>query len=85
MSFFDWLASHPESEEARLFSEVMVSLNGAEPPSAAAAYAARAYGRITEHTGLGTSGQKMPSNGQLPWKNGRIILGRREFCGAQQH
>src|SRR3984885_6383745 len=46
MPFFDWLASHPESEEASLFSEVMVSYHGAEPPAVASAYDFRSE----EHT-----------------------------------
>jgi hypothetical protein len=34
---------------------------------------------------LGTSGQPMASNSELLWKNQRIILRAREFCGGQQH
>ena len=36
MPVFDWLAQHPD--EARRFSETMVSVHGTEPPAIAAAY-----------------------------------------------
>jgi SAM-dependent methyltransferase len=48
MPFFDWLASHPESEEASLFSEVMVSYHGAEPPKVASAYDFSHFGTIVD-------------------------------------
>ena len=48
MPFFDWLASHPESEEASIFSEVMVSYHGAEPPAVASAYDFSHFGTIVD-------------------------------------
>jgi hypothetical protein len=48
MPFFDWLASHPESEEASLFSEVMVSYHGAEPLAVALAYDFSHFGTIVD-------------------------------------
>ena len=48
MPFFEWLACHPESKEASLFSEVMVSYHGAEPPAVAAAYDFSHFGTIVD-------------------------------------
>jgi hypothetical protein len=48
MPFFDWLASHPRSKEASLFSEVMVSYHGSEPPAVASAYDFSHFGTIVD-------------------------------------
>ena len=46
MPVFDWLAQHPD--EAKRFSETMVTVHGAEPPAVAAAYDFSSCGVIVD-------------------------------------
>ncbi len=51
MPIFDWLAQHPD--EAKRFSETMVTVHGAEPPAIAVAYDFSSCGVIVDVGGAG--------------------------------